>query len=248
VRSLVLALHFLTVVRLPAAEAAGPGALGRAGWWFPAVGLGLGAALAGVDHLARLAWPPLVAAAVVVVAWKALTGALHLDGLADCLDGLAGRSPAERLGMMRDSRLGAYGGVGVALALGLAAALVAELPPAARLPALVLAPAAGRLAPLLLASAFGPATPGEGMGAAFLAGLPRAAGPVELGALALGAGVALGPAGLVALAAAAAAALAWGGVFARRLGGLSGDVLGGSVEVAELAALLGLLAAPGWSA
>jgi len=242
-RSLVLAVHFLTIVRLPVREADGPGALGRAGVWFPAVGLALGAVIAGADHALRLALPPLVAAVLVVAAWKILTGGLHLDGLADCLDGLGARRPEDRLRVMRDSRLGAFGATGLVLALLLAVSLVAELPVAIRAAALVLAPAAARAVPPLAGAALPAATPGEGRGAAFLVGLPRAAGILAVVALAalalLGGGAWAG----VAVAAGGALGLAWCAAFARRLGGLTGDVLGGAVEVAELAALLGATAA-----
>jgi adenosylcobinamide-GDP ribazoletransferase len=99
--SLILALRFLTIIPVPGQESAGPSALGRAAWWFPVVGLLLGIGLAIVGRAADALFPPLVAAALVVTGWKAVTGGIHLDGLADCLDGLAGRDPARRLAIMR---------------------------------------------------------------------------------------------------------------------------------------------------
>jgi adenosylcobinamide-GDP ribazoletransferase len=242
VRALVLAVHFLSIVRLPVRELDRPGALGRAGWWFPVVGLALGALVAGLDHAARLALPPLVAAALVVAAWKALTGGLHLDGLADCLDGLGARRREDRLRVMRDSRLGAFGAIGLVLALVLAVSAVAELPGAIRAPALLLAPTAGRLAPLVAGAWLRAATPGEGHGAAFLVGLSRLAGPIELVALAAFAAVGVGAWAGAALVAGLAIGLSWCGAFARRIGGLTGDVLGGGVEVTELGVLLAAIA------
>ena len=115
--SLILALRFLTVVPVPGQEAEGPGALGRAAWWFPVVGLCLGGALALGGWLLDGLWPPLVGAALLVGAWKAATGGIHLDGLADSLDGLAGRDPARRVAIMRDSRIGVFGAAGIALLL-----------------------------------------------------------------------------------------------------------------------------------
>ena len=94
--SLILVLHFLTIVPVPGREAGGPSALGRAAWWFPVVGLLLGSTLAIAARAADALFPPLVAAALLVTGWKVATGGIHLDGLADCLDGLAGRDPVHR--------------------------------------------------------------------------------------------------------------------------------------------------------
>jgi len=221
--SLILALRFLTVIPVPGRESTGPSALGRAAWWFPVVGLMLGSALA-------------------------VAGGIHLDGLADSLDGLAGRDAARRLAIMRDSRIGVFGAAGLVLLCLLAVTALASLSTSVRLRVLVLAPGIGRVAPLLAGAWLAPATPGQGLGATFAAGLSRWAGPAHVvagGALA---------AWLLGIWGAAIAAVAWSvallaaGFVARRLGGLTGDVLGAVVEVAELGTLLGAVAAAhrGW--
>src|SRR5436309_1201627 len=102
--------------------------LGRAAGWFPVVGLGLGLVLVGVERVTSVLFPSLLAALLTVTAWKVLTGGLHLDGLADCLDGLVGRDAEHRLSIMRDSRIGAFGAIGLILFLLLEIAAVAELP------------------------------------------------------------------------------------------------------------------------
>jgi adenosylcobinamide-GDP ribazoletransferase len=246
--SLILALRFLTVIPVPGRESTGPSALGRAAWWFPVVGLMLGSALAVAALAADALFPPLVAAALLVTGWKVVTGGIHLDGLADSLDGLAGRDAARRLAIMRDSRIGVFGAAGLVLLCLLAVTALASLSTSVRLRVLVLAPGIGRVAPLLAGAWLAPATPGQGLGAAFAAGLSRWAGPAHVVA-----GVAL--AGwLLGIWGAAIAALAWSvallaaGFVARRLGGLTGDVLGAVVEVAELGTLLGAAAAAhrGW--
>lgn len=240
--SLILALRFLTVVPVPGPHAADAEALGRAAWWFPVVGLALGAVLVAVDRGLAHLFRPFLAAALVVLVWKALTGLIHLDGLADCLDGLAGRDPEQRLAIMRDSRIGVFGATGIAGGLLVAVAALSGLPPTARVAALLAAPALGRIAPALAGACFGAATPGQGSGDAFLRGLSRGTGPAWLVVLGALAALLLGPAGLVVVGAAAAGAWLWCAFFARRLGGLTGDVLGGAVEVAELGALLAVAA------
>jgi adenosylcobinamide-GDP ribazoletransferase len=238
VGSLVLAVRFLTIFPMPGRERSGPGALGSAAWWFPLVGLALGLVLAGADHALRLVFSPLLAAVLVVALWKVLTGGLHLDGLADCLDGLAGRDVAHRLSIMRDSRIGVFGAIGLTLALLLSTVAVAALPAPARMSALLLAPVVGRLAPLLMGLTFRSATPSAGAGDDFMASLPRAAGLLHGAAVLILGGFLLGPRGIVMVAAGLMAALAWSAFLARRLGGLTGDGLGAGVELAELGVLL----------
>ncbi|HET7875865.1 MAG TPA: adenosylcobinamide-GDP ribazoletransferase, partial [Methylomirabilota bacterium] len=173
--SLILAIRFLTVFPLPGREAGGPGALGRAAWWFPLVGLALGAVLALADRgLSRL-FPPLVSAVLVLALWKVLTGGIHLDGLADCLDGLAGRDPEQRRAIMRDARIGVFGAVGLILALASGVASVSELPDSIRSRVLVLAPAVGRTMPLVIGWSLRRAAGSGGLGAEFASGVTSGA-------------------------------------------------------------------------
>lgn len=238
IASLLLALRFLTIIPVPGREATGRGALGRAAAWFPGVGLALGAALAGLDRALGMLFPPLLSALLAVAAWKVITGGIHLDGLADCLDGLGGGDREHRLAIMRDSRIGTFGALGLSLCLLMDLVALAETPPGLRWRALLLAPAVGRLAPLLVAPRFAVATPLRGAGAAFVAGMARWAGPVQLVAV-LGLAVwLLGTWGAAASLAALLVVLGWSALVARRLGGLTGDVLGSGVELAELTVLL----------
>jgi adenosylcobinamide-GDP ribazoletransferase len=117
VTGLVAAARYLTIVPIPGAGPGRANAFGGTAVWFPVVGLGLGVVLAGVDRITGLIFPSLLAALLTVTAWKLVTGGLHLDGLADSLDGLAGRDPAQRLAIMRDSRIGAFGAMGLILVL-----------------------------------------------------------------------------------------------------------------------------------
>ncbi len=223
---LILAIRFLTVVPVPGREASGPGAFGRAAWWFPPVGLALGALLVGADRACSFAFPPLLAGVLLLALWKVLTGGIHLDGLADTLDGLAGIDAADRLAIMRDSRLGVFGAAGLVLHLLISAGAIDALS------------SPGRAAVLLIAPLFPAATPGQGAGALFQAGLSRWAAPAYLACLWALAGWLLGPWSALLLSLSLGAVLLWAVFFASRLGGLTGDVLGSSVEIAELATLV----------
>ena len=234
---LVLAARYLTIVPLGRSPAHEDAAVGRSAAWFPVVGLGIGLVIVVVERIAGRIFPTLLAALLTVTAWKLLTGGLHLDGLADCLDGLGGRDPDHRLRIMRDSRIGAFGAMGLILFLLLEVVALAELAPALRWRALLVAPAVARAMPPLLARWY-PAARQNGQGAAFAAGVQPRAVPVALGVAGLAALAALGPAGLVALAAAVVVAMAVARFMTGRLGGITGDVLGAGVETAELTVLL----------
>ncbi|MCI0397080.1 MAG: adenosylcobinamide-GDP ribazoletransferase [Chloroflexi bacterium] len=235
---LALALSFLTVLPIPS-PAARPGDLGRAAAWFPVVGLLLGGILAAAHLVLLRFFPALLAATLIVVLWVALTGGLHLDGLADCCDALAAAvPPARRLEILRDPRLGTFGAAGLVLFLLLKMLAIAYLPANGWLPFL-LAPMYGRW--LILPLARQPAARPEGMGVAFAGGLSR---PVLLASallpgLLLLASLAVSWWGLLGVAAAHLAALALARLARARLGGVTGDVLGLAVEVTELIILLG---------
>ncbi|HEY8742493.1 MAG TPA: adenosylcobinamide-GDP ribazoletransferase, partial [Chloroflexota bacterium] len=104
------AFQFLTVLPFGSARLATPDDLQRSRAYFPLVGACLGAVAALVDLAAQFVLPPTVCAALVLTILALLTGGLHLDGLMDSCDGLfVWRTPAERLAIMRDSRVGSYG-------------------------------------------------------------------------------------------------------------------------------------------
>jgi adenosylcobinamide-GDP ribazoletransferase len=238
---LVLAIRYLTIVPVPLPSQAGPDGLGRAAAWFPVVGAALGVLLAATDWMATRVFPGLLGALLTVTVWKLATGGLHLDGLADCLDGLTGRDREHRLAIMRDSRIGTFGAVGLILFLMLEIVAVAELPPAWRWRVLLAAPVIARAVPPVLARSFGAART-DGQGAAFVAGVGRGGAALAI-VVALGVSVwALDVGGVLAAAVAWTVAGAAAGWLARRLGGITGDVLGAAVEAAELTAMLTVLA------
>lgn len=240
---LVVAARYLTIVPLPGQASGRADALGRAAVWFPVIGLGLGAVLVAAARVTEVLFPSLLAGLLTVTIWKLLTGGLHLDGLADCLDGLAGRDVEHRLAIMRDSRIGVFGATGLILFLLLEIAAVAELPPGIRGSALLVAPVIARATPPLLVRLF-PAARSAGLGAAFGRGVGGHAAPVALAIAAVVALAALRTVGVVVLAVSVGSALALARFFAARVSGITGDVLGAAIEVAELA---GLLTVSAWS-
>src|SRR4051812_28659276 len=153
-RPLAVAVGFLTRVALPWAPrtaARHRAALGRAAVYFPLVGGLVGASTASVLELTALVWPVGVAV-VLALAWEAwLTGALHEDAVADCCDAFGGGwSREDVLRILKDSRVGSFGALGLTLAVLARAGATASLPPPARFAAVVAAAALGRWAALLV--------------------------------------------------------------------------------------------------
>lgn len=243
----LLAVEFLTVVRVRPWRHLDPAALPQAQMFYPLVGLGLGLALAGLDRALGALLPPAPRAALIVTALAVLTRGLHLDGLADSFDGLlGGHDRARRLEIMRDPRVGTFGIAAVALVLLLKWSAVLALAAPGRAAALILAPTLARCAMVLVAAAVPYARP-HGLGAGYHEAARGA--PLLVSVLAgLGAALLLGPTGLVLAAGAAltALAMAWWAWVA--LGGATGDVYGATCELVEAAVLLGAAAAQahGW--
>ena len=213
--------------------------------WAPAVGLLLGGIGAGVLYVIDLGAGPLTGAAVAVAALALLTRGLHLDGLADLADGLGSGKPGPAaVEIMRRSDIGPFGVVTLVLALLIQVAALSQAQSAGRGPVAVLtAVTAGRLAMSWACRTGVPAARPEGLGA-LVAGSVRPWVPMTAAAagLACSVGAAVLVPGLAALPAAVVAGLA--AAFAlerhavRRLGGITGDVLGGIGEVATTVTLL----------
>ncbi|TLM67149.1 MAG: adenosylcobinamide-GDP ribazoletransferase [Deltaproteobacteria bacterium] len=241
-RELRLAVAFLSRLPVGAPAEVAPRQLGRSLAFFPLVGLLLGALLAGIDQGLAHLLPRPVGDALLLALLALLSGALHLDGFADLCDGLGGgRDREAALRIMKDSCIGAFGAVGLILLLLLKYQALLSLPAAVKPAALLLLPAAGRWAPVLLTVAIPYLRGPEGTGAAFAAH----AGRRELllaSMTVLAAAAALFRAEGVMLAGILLAAAAGFGVWMkRRLGGVTGDVLGAAVELLELLTLLLLL-------
>jgi adenosylcobinamide-GDP ribazoletransferase len=239
------AVAFLTRLPVPAHpdRAQIAGALG----WFPAVGLLIGALLLVVDRLAMRALPPNAVDVLLVVALVVITGALHLDGLADSADGLfGGYTPERRLEIMRDPRTGSFGVVAIVCVLAMKWAGFNALPSDVRVEGIVLAPCLARFALLPAIAAF-PYARDDGLATGYReqAGVALIVGGTT--ALIAG-GVLLNVGGVYAIVFAAACGLAIGALATRMIGGVSGDTFGATVEISEALVLLliAALANRGW--
>jgi adenosylcobinamide-GDP ribazoletransferase len=214
----------------------------RGGSLFPLVGAGIGAATGGIAYSLADPLTPLLAALIGLAAAAVLTGVLHLDALADAADALGATTRERALEIMRDHSIGAYGGVALVLDLGVKAAALAALAGGAGVVRFaVCAGAASRVVPLALSVALPYARPGEGLGRALrTSGIARCLAAVAIAALIC---VGLeGTDGAILLGVAGAVAVVAGAFAFRRLGGITGDVLGAAAELAETAALVAAVA------
>jgi adenosylcobinamide-GDP ribazoletransferase len=234
-----LAVSFLTIVPVRIRSAT-PLPLGSAAGWFPVVGAAVGAAAGGVRYGLDSTFGAGVASVLAVALLVIVTGALHQDGLADCADGLGARGDrARRLEIMRDSAIGTFGALALLLWLLLMSAGLAGLDRVDGFHALVAAAASGRWAALLHAKLAVAARP-DGLGAGFAVSTPAfAVASVVTLAFVFGAvGVWHGLAALVAAKLVALAVTAWSRA---TLGGRTGDTLGATVALAEVAVVLTVL-------
>lgn len=246
-RDLTIATIFFTRVPVPYDGALDLAALTRAWRAVPLVGAVVGAVGAAVYAAAHgLGLGPAVAALLAVGATALLTGALHEDGLADFADGCGGgRDRAQRLAIMRDSRIGTFGvlALGLTTALRVAALAMLAAPYLVAL-SLVAAHAVARAAVPLAMTRMDPAR-GDGLAADAGKPDPRTLAVALALAVVLALGLLGGVAGTAALLAAGMAALSVAMLARRLVGGYTGDVLGAVEQAAETAILVTLAATSG---
>jgi adenosylcobinamide-GDP ribazoletransferase len=235
-RAALAAVTFLTRLPVGGAVRLDAGDLARGAVFFPLVGAGTGAAVGGAAFGLARVLPALAAGGLALALGAVLTGALHLDGLADTADALGGGTREAALAIMRDHRIGAYGASALALDLIVKAASLAALAPHARVVVYALAAGAlSRAVPVVLAAVL-PGARDDGLAASFRVSTSRAAAAVAVAiALSFATGLRDGPV-LVDVGAFVAAGL--GVAFRRRFGGVTGDLLGAATELVETAVLV----------
>ena len=235
-----IAFNLLTTLPVRAPANWQNGDSGRAAGWYPFVGMVVGTLVALGFALFSLYFPPLVTGALTLMLWVTFTGGLHLDGLADCCDGLLHASnPERRLEIMKDSRMGAFGGMGLVLALLLKLSALASLPDARVVPAILFAASLGRW--FIILAGFQPLARPGGMGADFSSGLQRSS-LLWGGLIPLGLAIYLGIPGILSLGIAFLAVFLLLRFVRARIGGVTGDVFGLIVEVVETITLVILTA------
>lgn len=243
----LLAVQFMTRLRMPFEVEFSPEAARASPRWYPGAGVVIGVICGVIYWGAALVFPPLVAVLAAVAAGLIVTGGLHEDGFADACDGLGGTRPRERvLEIMRDSRIGTYGVLGLGMMLAAKVATLAALPMVA-VPFVLIAGHAVSRASVLWVMASSDYVREAGAAQAV-------AGQLDQRAMATGlvttlaallplvfvlpvAAVAVGLVGL------AAGHYAMRHRYEGRLGGYTGDCLGAVQQCSELGFLLGVLAA-----
>ena len=235
-RGFVDAVTFLT--RVPAgAEVRDEDRIADAVPWFPVVGAVVGAVVAAVYAGLIFALPPFAAAAVAVGCGVLLTGAFPEDGLADVADAFGGgRDREDVLRILKDPRLGTFGVLAVVLSVLIRVASLAALTRRDALVALPAAHALSRAAAVGAMTGFRPVS--EGLGASYARALSTRNAVVGLSLGALIAAFLVGFDALPAIAVAAIAAVLIGYLARRKIGGISGDVLGAVEQAAEIGLFL----------
>lgn len=242
------ALHFLTTFPAPLSADLPEDTWGKSMAYFPLVGFVLGACLVVGNVLFLRVWPPMLAAACVLGLWVILTGALHLDGFADCCDGLlVAKSPEDRLRILRDPHVGTFGIVGIVILLLVKYACLVEIQsePDIMNVGLILAPVLSRWIMVYVTVMYPYGREGQSLGRTFVSHVTRRSVWVSsLVALVLGllVGGWMGLASMIIVGMVGLGVAEWA---MTRLPGLTGDVYGAINELCEVAVLL-LVVAPVW--
>lgn len=231
-----MALGFLTILPVPQRKEWSDRDFGWSAVFYPLTGALIGLGAAAALRLFSGAFPGPIAAFLTLIVWILLSGGLHWDGLADCFDGFGcSASPERRLEIMKDSRLGTYGALGIICALILKWLCIWQLPDNKFLIFFALTAASARWAMLTLLSK--PLANPKGMAAMLKQNCPKR---VWLYALPVPLLLALlyGPLGFLYLLIALCSTLLLAWIAERKIGGINGDVLGCSIELGEIVLLL----------
>lgn len=230
------AVRFLTVFRLPSRNLLPENALARSMFFSPAVGFLIGGLSLGLFRISEIFFPPRIATLILLVVPILVSGGLHVDGFADFCDGFfGGKDKSDILRIMKDSRVGAWGALGVALLVLTKFELLQSLP--LKAPFFLMAMAASRWAQVLLSFSL----PYAGLGGGVSESVAGKVGWREV----LGATLFLTPLlfwlqkeGVFILGALALFLFLLGFYFKKKVGGITGDLLGAVSELTEVFVLL----------
>ena len=245
-KPLLAAIQFLTVIPFPKSFTGGEKELEKCLPFFPVVGLLIGIVIAAFDHVMRFIFPPLPASVMTVIAMTAISGGLHMDGLADTADGFFSARPRERvLEIMRDSRTGVMGVLAVLFVILLKVSLLISLFPPIRPGIIVLMPLAGRCSFVVMMTALPYVRREGGLATAFGVGKSWL-NVLWSSAFLLAAGWLAGHwMGLAASFSALLMAALFSVYCFRKIGGYTGDTLGAGCEITEIIPAIAALALMG---
>ena len=246
IRPLLAAIQFLTVIPFPKSFTGGEKELEKCLPFFPVVGLLIGIIIAAFDHVMGFIFPPLPASVMTVIAMTAISGGLHMDGLADTADGFFSARPRERvLEIMRDSRTGVMGVLAVVFVIVLKVSVLISLFPPIRPGIIVLMPLAGRCSFVVMMTALPYVRREGGLATAFGAGKSWL-NVLWASAFLLAAGWLAGHwMGLAASFSALLMAAMFSVYCFRKIGGYTGDTLGAGCEITEIIPAIAALALMG---
>jgi adenosylcobinamide-GDP ribazoletransferase len=235
-----LAVSFLTIIPVIDRRRASDDTVAASFEWFPIVGFLLGLALAAEDWLLAHVFALVIRSLLIIISLTVITGAVHLDGLADTADALgAGRNRERALDILRDSRVGTFGAAAIFFDLALKILALSTLAGDRRYGALLIAPMLARWSMLLVARGL-PYLRSSGSGSTLLSGnsLNVRADVIEV--LTIVVALVLGPMRPNGLACAVAIAIVFAMRFFYRrwLGGVTGDLIGACGELVEIAVLV----------
>jgi len=235
--SFALAWQFLTIIPLPGSPGAvtTPSTFASSLRWFPVVGFLLGAGLVMVDRVLGDSLAPMALNLVLLTLYVLVTGGLHQDGLADTVDAFAGgKTPEDRLRILRDSHIGALGATGLILSLGLRYVGLMSLPVGLRESMILCMPAIGRWA--MVVGAWGGVYPRpEGLAAPFIRNMSALDVLVASTVVWVGLFLLFGPMAALALLIMGSMVIrlfVWW--VSRKMGGVTGDILGSINEGLEI--------------
>jgi adenosylcobinamide-GDP ribazoletransferase len=240
-----LAASFLTILPLIDRRPASDEAVARSFAWFPAVGLAIGVALAAEDWILAYVFAQVIRSVLIVASLTIVTGAVHLDGLADTADALgAGRERERALEILRDSRVGTFGASAIFFDLTLKILALSMLTGYPRYAALIVAPTLARWAMTV-----------AGLGLPYLR--ESGAGSTLLNSQSYGRGMGLAIGVIsgmlilvgwrtyaVVICVAFVIVLAMRSFYRRWLGGVTGDLIGACGELVEIAVLVTIASGP----
>jgi adenosylcobinamide-GDP ribazoletransferase len=233
----LVAMQFLTVIPPVIKRLFTPQEMGRSVAYYPLVGLVIGGVLVGAGQLFALFLPPMLCAALLLAVWVLCSGALHVDGFLDSLDGLLGGfTPESRLTILRDEHKGAFAVAGGILLFLVKFTAIVSLA-GWRMPALLLAPMLGRWAISSAIVAFPYARP-EGLGKVMKDNAGWLQAVLATAFMLLVAWIAAGFYGLAVCVVIALVGLMVVWFTLKRIPGLTGDIYGALCELVETATLL----------